>query len=58
MERIQAEANVFQTPDGQEAIVVQNDARKVVFAVEEGEHRGYYVYDKRTGFGAVQHRSA
>lgn len=55
-DRAQAEANVFFTPDGKEAKVVHDDAKNVVFRVEKGEHSGMYVYDKNTGFGAIQNR--
>ena len=55
-ERVSDEANVFTTPDGEPATVVRNDATTVVFSVDRGEHSGYYVYDKATGFGGVQRR--
>lgn len=55
-ERVADEANVFTTPDGQDATVVRNDDTTVIFSVDKGEHSGYYVYDKATGFGGIQKR--
>jgi peptide methionine sulfoxide reductase MsrA len=46
--RNQAETYKFTAPDGNEAIVVENTPTNVTFYVAEGEHQGYYHYDKQT----------
>jgi len=50
------QSNVFITPSGSEATLVKNDKNTVIFSVEEGTEKGYYVYDKNSGFGGVQKR--
>lgn len=47
--RLQAEANKLKAPDGTETIVVANTPDTVTFFVPEGEYKGYYHHDKRTG---------
>lgn len=54
MGRVETESNVLLTPNGDRAVVVRNDKDNVTFFVEEGRDAGYYFYDKRSGFGAVQ----
>lgn len=54
LERADTEANVYTAPDGEPGTLVDNTPEKAVFYVAQGEYAGYYVYDKRTGFGAVQ----
>jgi hypothetical protein len=55
MQRAETEANKFMTPAGSEATVVRNDDQ-IVFSIEQGTEAGYYVYDKKSGFGGVQKR--
>lgn len=54
LERLELEAHTYTTPDGEVGVVVDNTPEKVVFYVDKGQYAGYYVYDKQTGFGAIQ----
>lgn len=56
LERNELETHTYTAPDGEQATVVRNDKDTVVFSIDKGQHRGYYVYDKNTGFGAIQKR--
>jgi hypothetical protein len=53
---MQTESNTFLTPEGSEAVLVENTPDRAIFSIEEGEEAGYYVYDKKSGFGGVQKR--
>lgn len=55
IERLQTESQTYTTPDGIEGQLVEDTPDKAVFYVSEGQYRGYYVYDKDTGMGAVQY---
>lgn len=54
LERVHMESQQYTAPDGEPGVVVENNDRTVVFYIEKGEYAGYYVYDKATGFGAIQ----
>jgi hypothetical protein len=54
--RMQTESNTFLTPEGSEAVLVENTPDRAVFSIDEGKEAGYYVYDKKSGFGGVQKR--
>ena len=54
IERMQLEGNTYTAPDGQEGMLVENTPTKAVFAISKGKYAGVYVYDKTTGFGAIQ----
>lgn len=54
LDKLELESHSYTTPDGEQGIVVDNTPQKVVFYVEKGLYAGYYVYDKATGFGAIQ----
>lgn len=56
LDQADTESNKFYTPQGSEGMLVRNDKDKVIFSIEEGTEAGYYVYDKRSGFGGVQKR--
>lgn len=53
LDRADTESNKFYTPEGSEATLVRNDD-KVIFSIDKGTEAGYYVYDKKSGFGGVQ----
>lgn len=56
LDQLETESNKFYTPDGSEATLVENTKDKVVFSVTDGPEAGYYVYDRKSGFGGVQKR--
>lgn len=57
LDRVNTEANKFYTPRGSEATLVSNTPETVVYSIDRGDEAGYYIYDKKSGFGAVQHRA-
>lgn len=54
LERADTESHNYTAPDGEPGVLVENTADRAVFYIERGQYAGYYYYDKRTGFGAIQ----
>jgi hypothetical protein len=58
LERAETEANTYTAPDGEPGVLVRNDNRVAIFYIEKGQYAGYYVYDKATGYGAIQNTNS